>query len=82
LRRKRSYFIFWRTRPPEMLISSQRTTTCSNRQQDVPGESPMRCLATALQQLQPRSHAVAVAGGYCCCCRCRCCRHPRGPSEA
>ena len=29
LRRKRSYFIFWRTRPPEMLISSHRTSTCA-----------------------------------------------------
>lgn len=25
--RKRSYFIFWRTRPPEMVISSARTIT-------------------------------------------------------
>ena len=29
LRRNRSYFIFCRTRPPEMVISSARTTTCS-----------------------------------------------------
>ena len=27
LRRKRRYFIFWRTRPPERQISSHRTTT-------------------------------------------------------
>lgn len=31
--RKREYFILWRTRPPEMVISSARTTTC------VPGAS-------------------------------------------
>ncbi len=33
LRRKRSYFIFWRTRPPEMVMSSQRTTTCRHPRQ-------------------------------------------------
>lgn len=27
LRRNRMYFIFWRTRPPDMQISSQRTAT-------------------------------------------------------
>ena len=26
--RKRWYFILWRTRPPEIVISSERTTTC------------------------------------------------------
>ncbi len=29
LRRKRSYFIFCRTSPPEMVISSARTITCA-----------------------------------------------------
>lgn len=31
LRRKRSYFILWRTRPPEMLISSHLVTTCKRK---------------------------------------------------
>lgn len=39
LRRKRSYFIFCRTMPPEMLISSQRTTACDPARVSVAAET-------------------------------------------
>lgn len=59
LRRKRSYFIFWRTRPPEMVISSARTTTCKMHRARYTHDKPPS--HTDVGQKQSQARAVAAA---------------------